>query len=147
MTETLVIDASIAVKWVVEEDGTPLALGLRRNHRFAAPELLTAECANILWKKVQRGELSREEATLAANLLEHSDIELFGMRGLLGRATALAADIGHPAYDCMYICLAASRNWRFVTADERLIRVLAEKAPRETADLCLTLRQISTGSA
>ena len=79
-------------------------------------------------------------------MLEHSDIELFGMRGLLARATALAADISHPAYDCMYICLAARRNWRFVTADERLIRVLAQKAPREITDLCVTLRRISAGS-
>ncbi|TIT86928.1 MAG: type II toxin-antitoxin system VapC family toxin [Mesorhizobium sp.] len=124
MTETLVIDASIAVKWVVEEDGTPLALGLRHGHRFAAPELLTVECANIFWKKVQRGELSREEAKLAANLLERSDI----------------------AYDCMYICLAMSRNWRFVTADERLTRVLNQKAPREIANLCVTLDQLSSGS-
>ncbi|TIP33121.1 MAG: type II toxin-antitoxin system VapC family toxin, partial [Mesorhizobium sp.] len=37
MTETLVVDASIAVKWVVEEEGTPLALGLRHGRRFAAP--------------------------------------------------------------------------------------------------------------
>lgn len=146
MTETLVIDASIAVKWVVEEDGTPQALGLRQRHRFAAPELLTVECANILWKKVQRGELSREEATLAARLLERSDIELIGMRGLVAKATELAMDIGHPAYDCIYICLAASRKWRFVTADARLIRVLDQKAPREIADLCVRLEQISSGS-
>ncbi|CDX22733.1 conserved hypothetical protein [Mesorhizobium sp. ORS 3324] len=146
MTETIVIDASIAVKWVVEEDGTPLALGLRKDHRFAAPELLTVECANIFWKKVQRGELSREEAKLAANLLERSDIELFGMRGLLAKATELATDIGHPAYDCMYICLAMNRNWRFVTADERLTRVLNQKAPREIANLCVTLEQLSSGS-
>ncbi|MBZ9991203.1 type II toxin-antitoxin system VapC family toxin [Mesorhizobium sp. BH1-1-5] len=146
MTETLVIDASIAVKWVVEEDGTPLALGLRQRHRLAAPELLTVECANILWKKIQRGELSREEAKLAANLLERSDIELFGMRGLLAKATELATDIGHPAYDCMYICLAMSRNWRFVTADERLTRVLNQKAPPAIANLCVTLEQFSSGS-
>jgi len=146
VTETLVIDASIAVKWVVEEDGTPLALGLRQGHRFAAPELLTVECANIFWKKVQRAELSREEAKLAANLLERSDIELFSMRGLLAKATELATDIGHPAYDCMYICLAMSRNWRFVTADERLTRVLDQKAPREIANLCVTLERLSSGS-
>lgn len=146
MTETLVIDASIAVKWVVEEEGTPLALGLRRGHHFAAPELLTVECANILWKKVQRGELSREEARLAASLLERSDIELIGMRGLLAKATELAMDIAHPAYDCMYICLAMSRNWRFVTADERLIRVLAQKGPRDISDRCVTLEQLSSNS-
>ena len=40
---TLVIDASIAVKWVVEEEGTEEALILRRRAKLVAPELLTAE--------------------------------------------------------------------------------------------------------
>ena len=67
---TLVIDASIAVKWVVEEHGTPEALALRQKAKLIAPELLVAECANILWKKVQRDELFEEEALLAARLLQ-----------------------------------------------------------------------------
>jgi predicted nucleic acid-binding protein len=44
----LVIDASIAVKWVVEEPGTAAALSLRRQAKLIAPDLLCAECANIL---------------------------------------------------------------------------------------------------
>lgn len=43
----LVIDASIAIKWVIEEEGTNEALALR-NQALAAPDLLIAECANIL---------------------------------------------------------------------------------------------------
>jgi predicted nucleic acid-binding protein len=42
--EAFVIDASIAVKWLVEEDGTPQALALRRRARLIAPDLLAAEC-------------------------------------------------------------------------------------------------------
>ncbi|MFT4182877.1 MAG: type II toxin-antitoxin system VapC family toxin [Rhizobium sp.] len=145
MTETLVVDASIAIKWVIEEDGTPLAVGLRQNHRFAAPDLLTAECASILWKKTQRNELTSGEAAMAAKLLERSNIELFGMRSLLATATEVAVSLGHPAYDCMYICLAASHNWRFVTADERLLRLVQQKAPAKIAKLCVTLEQATNG--
>ncbi|MBB3609786.1 type II toxin-antitoxin system VapC family toxin [Rhizobium sp. BK602] len=141
MTETLVVDASIAIKWVIEEDGTPLAVRLRQNHRFAAPDLLTAECANILWKKTQRNELTAAEAAMAARLLERSNIELFGMRSLLTKATEMAISLGHPAYDCLYIGLAASHNWRFVTADQRLLRVVQQKAPAKIANLCITLEQ------
>jgi predicted nucleic acid-binding protein len=65
----LVIDASIAVKWVVEEEGTAAALSLRKRARLIAPDLLISECANILWKKVRRRELSKDEAILAARLL------------------------------------------------------------------------------
>jgi hypothetical protein len=52
---TLVVDASIAVKRVVEEDGTPQALALRKRAKLIAPELLVAECANILRKKKSSG--------------------------------------------------------------------------------------------
>jgi predicted nucleic acid-binding protein len=53
----LVINASIAIKWVIEEEGTKEALALR-NQALAAPDLLIAECANILWKKARRRKLS-----------------------------------------------------------------------------------------
>jgi predicted nucleic acid-binding protein len=56
----LVIDASVAIKWIIDEEGSPAALALRK-HSLAAPDLLMAECANILWKKSRRGELSTDE--------------------------------------------------------------------------------------
>ena len=65
----LVIDVSVAVKWVVEEEGTAEALAILRAGKLVAPELLIAECANILWKKMQRHELTNPEAFLAARLL------------------------------------------------------------------------------
>lgn len=123
---TLVVDASIAVKWVVEETGTAEALALRQKAKLIAPDLLVAECANILWKKVQRSELAGEEAHLAARLLEGVDIELVPMRPLLEAATGLAVTLDHPAYDCIYLALAVEMDCRFITADERLLRKLAQ---------------------
>ena len=115
----LVIDASVAMKWVIDEPGTQQALALRR-HRLFAPDLLVAECANVLWKKVRRNELSAEEAQLAARLLERADIELAPMRQFLGAATALAVALDHPAYDCVYLALAESLACDLVTADQGL---------------------------
>lgn len=123
---TLVIDASVALKWVVEEAGTPLALALRRSARLIAPDLLVAECANVLWKKVQRGELLRDEALLAARLLQGAEIELLPSRALFEVATRLAIALDHPAYDCLYLALAVAEDCRLVTADERLLRRIAE---------------------
>ena len=123
---TLVIDASVVVKWVVEEDGTSEALAVRRRAKLIAPELLAAECANILWKKVQRGELSKEEALLAARLLQAADIEFLPTRHLLEATTRIAVELNHPAYDCLYLALAVERDCRFVTADERFVRKLGE---------------------
>ena len=116
----LVVDASVAVKWVITEEGTAEALSLL-SLPMSAPDLLIAECANILWKKVARSELVPEEALLAARLLQQSEIELYPMRALLEPATQLAIDLDHPAYDCVYLALAVENGWRFVTADKRLV--------------------------
>ena len=123
---TLVIDASIAVKWIVEEEGTPQALILREKAKLIAPELLVAECANILWKKVQRNELSQEEALFGAKLLQGADIELLPMRSLFEIATRTAIELDHPAYDCIYLALAIENECPFVTADERLLRKIGQ---------------------
>jgi predicted nucleic acid-binding protein len=115
----LVVDASVAIKWVIEEHGTPEAMSLRR-HRLFAPELLVAECANVLWKKIRRRELTADEARLAAKLLQRADVELAPMRALLEPATELAIAMDHPAYDCAYLALAESLSCDLVTADRKL---------------------------
>jgi predicted nucleic acid-binding protein len=117
----LVIDASVAIKWVIDEPGTAHALALRQ-HRLGAPDLLVAECANILWKKVRRGELSDQEATTAAALLCGADILLEPMSALMEQAVQLALRLGHPAYDCFYLALAEVTDAPLVTADEALVR-------------------------
>lgn len=122
----IVIDASVAIKWVVEENGTPDALALLKAGGLAAPDLLTAECANILWKKVRRDELLSDEAVMAARLIQGADIELFPTRHLLETATSIAIELDHPAYDCVYLALALDNAWRFVTADDRLRRKLGQ---------------------
>ena len=139
--EALVIDASIAVKWLVEEDGTPQALALRRRARLIAPDLLTAECANILWKKARRGELTKEEALLAARLLQAAEIELAPTRSLLEAATLIAIELDHPAYDCLYLAVAVDRNCRFVTADQRLLRKLGERRRSRYSDRVVSLAE------
>ncbi len=58
---TFVIDAGVAIKRVIDEPGSAEALLLRR-HRLIAPDLIIADCANILWKKVRRKEMLEEGA-------------------------------------------------------------------------------------
>ena len=117
----VVIDASVAIKWVVAEAGTAHALELRQR-RLMAPDLLIAECANILWKKVRRGELLEQEALIAGGILRGADVALEPMSGLMEPALALAVRLGHPAYDCFYLALAEATAAAFVTADEVLVR-------------------------
>lgn len=136
---TFVIDASIALKWVIEEEGTPEALALRQRAKLMAPELLVAESANVLWKKVRRDELLKEEALLAARLLQAAEIELLPARNLLETSLRMSIEIDHPAYDCMYLALAVENKCNFVTADERFLQKLRQGRERTVRNIAVSL--------
>jgi predicted nucleic acid-binding protein len=129
----LVIDSSIAVKWLVPEPDTSAALSLRGRHRFIAPELLVLECANVFWKKVRRRELTADEALVSAQAVGWSDIEFVSVQSQAEVITKLALDIDHPVYDCAYIALALDRRCQFATADRRLIGAI-ERGKRRDLD-------------
>lgn len=143
--KTLVMDASIAIKWVVEEEGTPEALTLRQRAKLIAPDLLVAECANVLWKKVQRDELLKEEAFLAARLLQSAEIELLPTRSLLEEAARIAIALDHPAYDCLYLALAVANDCSFVTSDERFLRKLRQNRRGRLRDRAISLTEATAG--
>ena len=136
-----VIDASVAIKWLVEEVGTAEALTILEKAKLSAPDLLIAECANILWKKVRREELSEEEALIGARVLEQADLEILPTRHLLGSATSLAVLLDHPAYDCIYLALALERGWHFTTAAERFQRKIREDQFSHFSDIVLSLQE------
>lgn len=117
-----VVDASVAIKWVYSEELSPNAIRARSKYRLVAPELLLAECANILWKKVRRGELADNEAVVSAAVLARGGVEMVPMGELIAGATRLAVELNHPANDCFYIELCRLRGIPLITADDRLIR-------------------------
>ncbi|RAU21702.1 PIN domain nuclease [Paramagnetospirillum kuznetsovii] len=135
-----IIDASVAIKWIIEEEGSQAALALRK-HSLAAPDLLMAECANILWKKARRGELSADEVRLAASLLMRADMELMPMRPFLEPASAIAIALDHSAYDCIYLAMAEAEQRIFVTADERLLRKIHQDRTKRFVSLAVSLAE------
>jgi predicted nucleic acid-binding protein len=118
--EAAIVDASVAVKWVVKEPGSDRARLLSRA-RLEAPDLLPIECANILWKKVRLRDLTREEASTRLELLLRAPVSLANSRDVLDAALVLSFDLRHPVHDCVYIALALRRDLPLVTADERLV--------------------------
>ncbi len=121
---SFVVDASVAIKWFVEEDLSEEAAAiLDYGEPLFAPELLLAEIGNVLWKKVIRGELAPDRAHEIAGKTEAGIPALFSMRLLNARALHIALTLGHPVYDCFYIACAEMTDSVVVTADERLVRV------------------------
>jgi len=127
--ERLVVDASVAIKWVVAEEGAERAIALL-DYGLIAPDLLFAECANILWRKQRHREITEEEAGIAARTLEQADLAVVSARGYLARAVAIAVELDHPAYDAIYLAVAEAFGLRLATADHRLIRKVHQPPSR-----------------
>lgn len=117
-----VVDASVAVKWVVPEALSEKADELlARDPELLAPDLLLVEGVTVLWKKTLRKEISAREGDRALRLLTESGIDLRPTGPLLARALELARRLGHPVYDCVYLTLAERERVPLVTADRRLL--------------------------
>ena len=116
-----VIDASVVVKWFVPEIYSDAARRLLEwPHEYVAPDLLFAETANTIWKKIRREELTAEEGQQLVADIGQIAVETVSSRALAEDAHALASATGRTVYDSMYIALAVRLNTRAITADERL---------------------------
>ena len=113
---TWVVDASVAVKWFVEE----LAFG----EPIIAPDLIIPETCNAAWKKVRRGDISREQGEAMVRALPSSFDRLVATAPLSARALELAQRFDHPAYDCFYVALAESESALLVTDDEKMMELM-----------------------
>ena len=102
---TIVIDASVALKWVFDEPGTEAALALREE-QLIAPSLWLAEAANALWHHVRLGEISSEEALARLTVLASAPVASLAFEALVEPALELATELPHPVYDCLYLAPA-----------------------------------------
>lgn len=127
MSAAIVIDASVALKWVLDEDDSLLARALAERP-LAAPDLLWSECANGLWRWVRTGALSAQIARERFAALRRAPVALTSAELLLERALGLAIEIDHPIYDCLYLALALTRGQQVVSADRRFATAVRRHA-------------------
>jgi predicted nucleic acid-binding protein len=120
---TVVIDASVAVRWSFRMDGSDRADELMHSgETLIAPDFIIAEITNAAWKLVSFDSRPAAPAMASVAAAEKAFDELVPAVGLKDRALEIALALKHPAYDCFYIALAEQRGCRMVTADERLLR-------------------------
>ena len=128
MNGVAVVDASLAAKWLLEEDNSDRARALARKWADdgtlpVAPHLLPIEVANVLHRRVVRGDLSLEMAVRLVETLMSSGMELRESPQIHVRALELADELGQGAvYDSHYLALAESMGCDLWTADERFFR-------------------------
>ncbi len=120
MNGPLVVDASVAVKWVLAEAESDLAQQIVHGS-LLAPDLLLIECGNAIWRHVRLGEVDRTEVPQLWAVLRAMPVEIVAGRALVERALDLAVMLNHPVYDCLYLALALDRGARVVTTDRRFL--------------------------
>lgn len=121
-----VVDASVVIKWFVPEVHSAAARRLLQSeNQYLAPDLLFAETANTIWKKVRRGEVSRRDGEGLVADVGRAAVQTVPCRALAADAYALASASGRTVYDAMYLALALRLDTQLITADERLAGALA----------------------
>jgi predicted nucleic acid-binding protein len=120
---SLIVDASVAVKWFVQEPHSDMAELLIRRQDLIAPTLIIAEVANAFWKRIQRDVSTLDQAIAALEQLPRSFRMLVPSHVLVLDAMRFAVANHHPVHDCFYIMLAEREAAPIVTADRKLASV------------------------
>jgi predicted nucleic acid-binding protein len=117
----IIVDASVAVQWVADEATSLLSDTLLDREDLIAPDFMLVEAANALYRKVFVGDLSQEQARAGLEFIRDKvDLRALNI-DLLDRAIALANEMNHPVYDCLYLALAEHTSALVVTYDRELL--------------------------
>ncbi len=132
----VVVDASIAAKWVVREPDSPEAAALLRGWLVAgvqpiAPTFLAIEVANVLHRQARAGVLTRAEAEEALQLV----LATVTLRDAPDRDTVRALQIADATgqatpYDALYLALAERAGCEYWTADARFVGATQRQFPQ-----------------
>ena len=112
---TLIVDASVALKWLIEEEGSGEAAALY-SEELHAPALIQLEVGNALRSLIARGLLTEEGARDAYAVFLAAPVSIHALsKDDSVEAFTLALQLGHPIYDCRYLALALKMKSRYLS--------------------------------
>jgi len=133
----LVIEASVLIKFYVPE-----ILSDRADRLFAkvgdkeidllAPDLIYPEAGNILWKKQRLKELTPSEVEEITDAILSLPLKIEASESLLPLAVDIAIAYGITVYDALYLSLARVYETTLITADRKLVEVLAKTDQKDS---------------
>lgn len=132
--DKIVIDASIVVKWFLEELYSPQALILRdryiaRKVTLNAPNIMLYEALNAL---LRSRTFKADELLEICDSLNKYGFRLHELEGELKKsAVKIAAQNNITIYDASYVALASKLNTKLYTADKDLLK----RFPELTVDI------------
>ncbi len=122
----LVVDASVAVKWLIFEDESEIARALvTDSSQMPAPRLMAAEIANVLWRKAQMRQILRSETAAMMAAVREMLVEWSADEIVCEDVVRLALSLDRPVYGRVYLALAHRIGAPVVTVDRRYANALA----------------------
>ncbi len=121
----MIIDASVAFKWIVNEVDSDKAFAWLDSDDLLAPALVYSEVGNALTRRIRGGELSGEGAPANLRRLEHI-LTVVDERPHMDLALRMALSLEHSFYDCVYLAVAEAVDDELLTADRRFFGKVAE---------------------
>jgi hypothetical protein len=121
----IVVDASVALKWVLQEPDSRLAEALIRTETdLLVPDFWLGEATNVLWLQVRRKRLTPTEAREGLVLLRAAlDPTPTAELNLHEVALEIGLAANHSTYDTLYLAFAIAMGARgVVVADGPFVR-------------------------
>lgn len=120
------MDASVAVKWFVREEGSDAATTLRdRGHEIFAPRLMATEVGNAPRRKATLGDLGRSQTEELADTIPFMLVSWIRDEVLSAEAVKLALVLNATVPDCLYFAIAEFMGATLATADLRFVNPVA----------------------
>ena len=124
----MIVDASVAFKWLYSEADSQAATELLARDDLAAPDLIDVEIGQALTKKVRQRALDRSSAEQLWRLWPALPLARRPSASLRDDAFALSLRLNAAFPDCLYLALALALNDQMITADARFVGA-AESVP------------------
>ena len=122
-----VVDASVLVKWFMEEEDRDRALGLRELHTSGRSTLFVSELTFLeILNAIRYGPRAKEEdGAEAVHVLENFHLQVKPTEfALLRKANAIAWAYKITIYDALYVALAEQLGYPLITSDDTLVKNL-----------------------
>lgn len=129
-----VLDASVALSWVMPRPSTLKALALRDDfsrqfHELIAPSTFLAEVASGLTKAERQKLIPVGKAVLFLADIRQTCPTLLSYDPVLYRATEISSRIRSGLHDCLYIAIAENEGCELVTVDDKLLKNVQNDFP------------------
>jgi predicted nucleic acid-binding protein len=128
---TLVVDASVALKWVLDERDSHLAQALAEGEeQILVPDFWLNEATNVCWLQVRKRVWTPDEAREGLALLQvlvpptaTGDLDLHDVALDIGLA------VSHSTYDTLYVAFAVAMGARGVVVADGPFAIAMSRHP------------------